>query len=229
MSKRRSLGKRLLSSTPVIWLIAVLASLTIRALYYTNRRSYRWPDAIVPYANGSKPAIFCFWHGRMIMQPFIRPPRPMHVLMSQHRDGVLISTIMQCFGIGTVAGSTSKGAANAMRGLLAVTGRGENVSITPDGPRGPFQQAANGAAFLASRSGHPIIAVTFSANRHKRMRSWDKFMLPHPFGRIAFVAEGPFFVPTDASDEAILEHTVALEATLNRITAQADALCGVMA
>ncbi|PZP86258.1 MAG: hypothetical protein DI582_03355 [Azospirillum brasilense] len=229
MSKRRSLGKRLLASKPVIWLIAVLASLAIRALYYSNRRTFEVPETLRPYADGTTPAIFCFWHGRMIMQPFLRPPLPMHVLISQHRDGVLISTIMQCFGIRTVAGSRSKGAANAMRGLLAVTGRGENVSITPDGPRGPFQQAANGAAFLASHSGHPIIAVTFSASRHTRMRSWDKFMMPRPFGRIAFVAEGPFFVPANAADEAILEHTAALEATLNRITEKADALCGVAA
>jgi lysophospholipid acyltransferase (LPLAT)-like uncharacterized protein len=217
-------AKKLLKKKPVIWVISILLSLIVRAIYFLNRVRYVFPPETLPYAYGEKPAIFCFWHGRMIMHPFINPPgRRMHVLISQHRDGVLISTIMRCFGIHTVSGSRSKDAAKALRNLLAVTARGQNIAITPDGPRGPFQKAAPGAAYIASKTGYPMFAISFSATRHKRLRSWDQFMLPKPFGRITFVAAEPIFVPADADEQTLAATTRQLEDTLTRITHEADA------
>lgn len=227
MKKRRPLKKRLLGSPLVVWPLAMLTAALIRVLYYTNRRHFDFPASLTPYVRGELPAIFCFWHGRMIAQPFLNPPLPMYVLMSAHRDGVFIGTVMRCFGIRMVAGSRSRTGANALRGLMEITGRGHNISITPDGPRGPAQMAASGAAYLASKSGHPLIAVTFSATRHRRIRSWDRFMLPLPFGRIHFIVAEPQIVPREVSDAVISEHTARLEETLNRITAEADARCGV--
>lgn len=226
--RKESLKKRVLTSSLVIWPGALLVSLIIRALYYSNRVRYAWQPSVLPYMRGEKPAVFCFWHGRMIMQLMIDPPsRRMHVLSSRHTDGTITMAIMSFFGVRTVRGSTNKGAPAALRSLMAVTRSGGNISITPDGPRGPFQKAAEGAAYLAARCDYALVPVTFSATRHWRFRSWDRLMIPKPFGRICFIAGEPIHLPADADDHAITHATALLEQGLIAATAEADALCGV--
>ena len=234
MSKpKRSLGKRLRNSKLVLWPIVVLVYLLLRLLYLTNRKTHQWPAELQCYARGEKPAIYCFWHGRMIAQLFIMPPkRRMYVFSSPSRDGLIASMLTRCFGIRTVYGSRSKGASAAAastRALLQVAQEGNNISITPDGPRGPFQKAAPGAAYLASRSGHPLIPVTFAASRHKRFRSWDKFMLFMPFGRVYHLAGAPITVPPDADEATLARITEQLQQAMNRLTENADGLAGVHA
>jgi lysophospholipid acyltransferase (LPLAT)-like uncharacterized protein len=224
---RARLTKRLLNSRAAHLVLSFIMSLIMRAIYVSSRVRKQIPAETLPYIKGEKPGIFCFWHGRMIMHPFVKPPpRPMYVLISHHNDGALITATMKWFDIDSVRGSKKLGSTQALRNLFDVTERGGNISITPDGPRGPFQKAAQGAAFVAAKTGYPIIPITFSASRHWRFGSWDKFMLPKWFGRIQFVVAPPQFV--GAEDEAVLTAaTAALEQTMIAITAEADQLCGV--
>ena len=87
----------------------------------------------------------------------------MNVLISRHRDGVLISRTLEHLGIGTISGSTSKGGAGALAAMVRVLRRGEFVSITPDGPRGPRMWVAPGAIAAAKLSGAYLLPVSFSA------------------------------------------------------------------
>jgi lysophospholipid acyltransferase (LPLAT)-like uncharacterized protein len=109
---------------------------------------------------------------------------------------------------------------------MSITASGSNLGFTPDGPRGPFQQAASGAAFVAAKTGYPLLPITFSATRHKRLRSWDRFMIPLLFSRIVFVADDPIWAE-DASSSGVTQTTHRLTTSLNRITAEADAICGI--
>lgn len=233
MSKasRRPLRKRLLASPAFMWPWVILAYGILRLIYLTNRKVMHRAPELEPYAAGDKPAVYCFWHGRMLAQLFIDPPgRTMYVFSTKHADGVIAAMFCRCFGIRTVWGTRSKGAAaaaSAARALLNVAQQGYNIGITPDGPRGPFQKAAPGAAYIASKSGHPLIPVAFSASRAKRFRSWDRFMLFYPFGRIHYVVGTPIFVPADADDAMIARTTAQLEEHMIRITHEADALAGV--
>jgi lysophospholipid acyltransferase (LPLAT)-like uncharacterized protein len=94
-------------------------------------------------AREGRPFIGAFWHQRMLMLPPIwRNRRKLHMLISSHRDGILISRVVGYFGIPTIVGSTNRGAADALRGMLAVLRKGEIVAVTPDGPRGPARKAA---------------------------------------------------------------------------------------
>lgn len=226
---RTSLKKRLLNSPAAVWMIAWLLWLVVRLIYATQRVQKEFHEASLPVLRGEQPAILCFWHGRMIFQPMLNPSRPMYVLISRHRDGMMISSIMRCFGIRTVTGSSSRGAANAIRTMKEIAANGGNISITPDGPRGPFQRAAEGAAYLASKTGYPIVAVTFSASRHWRLKSWDRFLMPKPFGRVQFKTAPPMHIAADADDATIARATAELEAQLTAITAAADEACGVAA
>lgn len=224
---RTTFKKRILSSPLVHVLGSLLVSLLLRLVYLTSRNRYQFAAASLPYAKSQHPGIFCFWHGRMIMQPFLKPARPMHVLISHHNDGALITATMRWFGIDSVRIARKRGGTPAMRELFAVTEKNENIAITPDGPRGPFQQAAGGAAYVAAKSGYPLIPITFSAERHWRLRSWDRFMIPRFFSRILFIVGEPIFVPHDADDAAQAHATALLQESLVRITAEADAALGV--
>ncbi len=228
---KRSLRKRLGKSKFVLWPLVIFGFIVLHLLYFTNRKTRQWPAEVEPYARGEKPAIFCFWHGRMIAQLFVIPPRRRtYVLSTPHRDGLIASMLTRSFGIRTVYGTRSKGAAaaaNATRGLLAVLEKGNNVSLTPDGPRGPTQKAAPGATYLASKCGHPLIPVTFSATRNKRFSSWDRFMLFMPFGRIYHLCGAPIFVPANADDATIAQITDQLQYAMTRLTENADGLAGV--
>ena len=55
-----------------------------------------------------------------------------------------------------------------------------NLTITPDGPRGPRRQLAQGPVYLASKLGMPIVAMGFGYDRPWRFNSWDRFAIPRP-------------------------------------------------
>ncbi len=201
-------------------LVRMLA-LYIRLVFLTARKEFDIPDASTRYMRGDDNAIFAFWHGRMMMMPCICPPsRQMHVLISLHRDGVLISDVMREFSLETIAGSTSRKGREALMSMLRVLRAGDNVAITPDGPRGPHQVAASGVASAAKLSGKPILPVVFSSRRHTRAKSWDRFMLALPFSRIRFCVGEPIVVHKEQSDE---EARIAIEQAMNRLTEHADA------
>ena len=221
--------KQFLKSHFVHHTLAFLVSLLMRLIYLTCRVEKIAPLETLPYLSGEKPGVFCFWHGRMIMYPFLKPPgRTMSVLISHHNDGALIRMTLRWFDIGSVRGSSSnRRGSKALKDLLQVTQAGGNISMTPDGPRGPFQKAKPGAAFIAAKTGHPLLPVTYSTTRPKRLRSWDKFMIPMPFSRIVFMMAPPIFVADN--DEAALDAaTIALETQLTALTRENDIACGVI-
>lgn len=201
----------------LVWLIAAY----IRLVFITSRKEYEYAPDARAYMEGKGNAIFSFWHGRMMMLPCICPPNhPMHVLISQHRDGVFISDVMTKFHLTTIAGSTSKNGSAALRAILRALKEGDNISITPDGPRGPHQIAAPGIVAAAKLSGRPILPATFSATRHKRANSWDKYMLVFPFSRIKFCVGSPIMLEKTADDE---EARQMVERAMNQLTEQVDA------
>lgn len=215
--------KKLLKHPITQGLLARLFSSFIRLVYYSSLRSFIIDEGAKPFMKGDGNAIFAFWHGRMMLLPAICPPNhQMRVLISYHRDGKLISTVISHFGQETVSGSSSKGGQAAVNEMLRALAAGDNISITPDGPRGPVQVAAPGIVAVAKHSGKPILPVTFHATRHKRMRSWDKFMVALPFSRIVFMIGAPIHVAND--DEAA---RLQVEQAMNKLVQQADDFFGL--
>lgn len=199
----------------------------IRLVYRTSRRRFEIPEASQPYRDGEESCIFAFWHGRLMMIPPYKPPhRPMHVMISHHNDGELIAQTVARFGIGTIRGSSSKGGMLAGRDVIKLARQGDNISITPDGPRGPNRQVQEGIILLARLSGKPIIPVSYSTSRHKALKSWDRMQIPLPFGRLAACVGEPITV-AKGGEEAIEQARLRLEEELNRLTSRADMLVGI--
>ncbi|NBX02854.1 MAG: DUF374 domain-containing protein [Alphaproteobacteria bacterium] len=216
-----NIGKRLLKHPRTITLFSHVLAGYIRLVFATSRKTYLIEETATPYLSGEKNAVFSFWHGRMMLLPAACPPlRKMHVLISLHRDGVLISQVIGHFGQATVAGSSSRGGETAVREMLRILETGDNVSITPDGPRGPNQTVTTGGVVtVAKLAQKPIIPVTFSAKKSIRLGSWDKFMVALPFGHIIFCAGAPIVLDKDA-DEMLLRTQV--EQAMNILVDKAD-------
>ena len=53
-----------------------------------------------------------------------------------------------------------------------------------------------GLLVIAQMAQVPIISITFSATRVRRARSWDRFLIPLPFGKIYYHMGMPQFNPT---------------------------------
>ncbi len=111
--------------------------------------------------------IFSFWHGRMLMMPFVGPEGPSSVMVSRHKDGELISRVVQRFGIGSVRGSTTRGGMSALKEIIRLAKKGQSIAFTPDGPRGPRYTVQMGVIQAAMATGLPVYPLTYSALKKK--------------------------------------------------------------
>jgi lysophospholipid acyltransferase (LPLAT)-like uncharacterized protein len=194
-------------------------------------------DLLGSYLHGG-PAIFAFWHERLPLMPALwtlaqrerrgRDGGRMHVLVSRHQDGRLIGEIMRGFGVDIVYGSSARGreqrgGAASLRGLAAALGRGGQVVVTPDGPRGPARQAAPGVAQLAAMAAVPIVPCAAQTNRRRVLPSWDRMVLPLPFGRGVLVCGAPILLRRDGWAAEL----PGIEQALTEAAERADALCGI--
>ena len=174
-----------------------------------------------------RPVIVALWHGQLLATLPHHRNLGVAVLVSEHRDGEIIARVLDAFGYRTVRGSTSRGGGRALLELVAVLGRGHDVCITPDGPRGPRHQFAPGALIAAQRSGAPIVGVVAHVDRAWRLGSWDGFEIPKPFARITVAYSEPMPVvaarPRDAVARAPEFQAVMRQLGERAVRAAADA------
>jgi lysophospholipid acyltransferase (LPLAT)-like uncharacterized protein len=101
------------------------------------------------------------------------------------------------------------------------------MAVTPDGPRGPRMRAGIGAVRLAQLSGAPMILFAWSTSKRVVFKSWDRFVLPLPFGEGVIVWGGLIHAPRNSSDAELAALREKLEHDLIAITQEADRLAGV--
>lgn len=209
-------------------LLPAAGAMAVRALGGTLRLRVAGVEAMAPLWHAGRAVIYVTWHGRILMMPWANArlrgtlgARPATVLASRSRDGELVARYAAHFGLPSVRGSSSRGAAAAVRALAAVLRHGGDVVLVPDGPRGPARRLQPGAVALAALTGAPIVPLAFAARPAVQLRTWDRFMVPLPFARAALVFGAPVELPR-ALDRA---HACALVArALDRATGDADAL-----
>jgi lysophospholipid acyltransferase (LPLAT)-like uncharacterized protein len=205
------------------WLLGLYLWFALR----TTRWTLLGGEHLAPHAAGA-PVIAAFWHERLPLMSTLwlmasggQPHRRMHVLVSQHRDGRFIGAVLRRFRVAVVLGSSSRGGAAGLRALLGVLARGDQVVITPDGPRGPRRVAQPGVAQLAALSGVPVLPCSAQTSRRWQLRSWDRMVIPRPFGRGVVVCQ-PSITVERAHWQAAMP---AIEAAMTRAADQADAAC----
>ncbi len=190
----------------------------IRALGATWRIEWRGQAEIEARLAGGQRYIFAFWHARMLALAFTHRDRGGAVLVSRSRDGELIARTIERLGFVTARGSSTRGGGEGALEMLEWAGEGRLLGLTPDGPRGPAERVKPGLAWLASRSGWPVVPVAAAANRAWVLGSWDRFQIPWPFARVWVAYGEPLRVPPELDDPGGEAWRVRLEEALQRLT-----------
>jgi len=164
------------------------------------------------FAGGHRPVIFLLWHNRIASMPaFYERRRRRHrlnafVLTSAGPEGSLLAQFLRHFGLGAVRGSTSRRASVALREMARRIADGDDIIITPDGPRGPRYRLQSGALYLAQKTGRPIVPLHLEYSRYFRFKTWDGFAVALPFARVKLVIGDPCRInPSSTDDELEIE------------------------
>ncbi len=222
----KTIGRKPLVQRSVAGLIAGLMA----AVKHTTRWEAVNAVAAAAAQAGQAPVIVAFWHNRLAMMPACWPGRAaFHMLISSHPDGRLIANTIAHFGYTSIAGSSTRGGADALRQMARAVKDGASIGVTPDGPRGPRMTVSDGVLALARLTGAPILPLAVSVSRRIVLKTWDQLIIPLPFGRGAMIWGDPLTVPRDADDAALAALKDQLEEELTRVSNEADNLTGHIA
>ena len=211
------------------WLLAAWMRFCFASIRWTHQNE---PVAETLWARGG--GVLCtFWHSRISLSPACWPlgrAQPIKGLVSLSADGQFIARAMALQGIPAVRGSSAnkdkgdraKGGSQALRdGLKQLKSGG--LAVTPDGPRGPARQMAEGLPLLAKLSKAPVLFIGLSCKPAIRLNSWDRAILPLPFGRGAIVWD----VANYPEGAELADVALAWTERLNAVEAKADAITGL--
>lgn len=155
--------------------LPVLASWGIRLLGKTMTWTTIGGEGVDAFVRKEAPIIIAFWHGRQLMMPLAYRGTSASILISQHRDGGMIANIMKQFGFRAIRGSSSRRGFQALRELVSVGRQGQDLVVTPDGPRGPACHVQMGVISLAKITGFPIVPLTFACSKKKSFQAGIDF------------------------------------------------------
>jgi len=185
-----------------IKVVPFILQLFVRFIYLTNKKTYHTTNALDKNEN----FIVSMWHGDLLMQPFnyqnFRPKGTVKAIISEHRDGEAIRKTVEYLGIGSLAGSSTRGGAKALIGAIRSIKNGVDIAITPDGPKGPIYSVADGVVIISQKTKAKILPFSCVPSKYWKMRSWDKFVIPKPFGEIDFYVGEPIDVTGMEMEEA---------------------------
>jgi len=201
----------------IIKFIVTLFSGPLMNLYFSTIRVRVWrKDYMNELRRNNQTFIILLWHENMILPLYVNRHAKIHVLVSQHFDGEIISRVLHAVGYRTVRGSSTRGGFGAFLKMKKKLER-YDVGITPDGPRGPRRKVKLGAVKLASEAGNVILPVGVACSRFMRLKSWDQFFLILPFSRCEVVYGKPYRVPVKTESLKLRSHAHNLEKILNQL------------
>lgn len=196
-------------------ILAWYSSLNFRIAYYDR-------DSDPAYRPTDQPAIYILWHEYIPLPIAMRQGCNITILVSQHQDAELLGNLASFARFNVVRGSSNRGGTAALKNLVSgCTAR--NISITPDGPRGPRRKVAQGCIYLASKLQLPIIAVGIGYDRPWRIRrAWDQFAIPRLGSRGRLVLSPELHVPPDLDRNEIEAHRARVEQVLLQMSDLAE-------
>ena len=218
MSERQfSFGQRI-----ALWIVPRATALILAAIGSTLRFEVIAEEGAVPATPPAR-GIFCFWHRCTLPCGWYFRKFKCSILISQSFDGELIARTLGLLGYNSVRGSSSRGGFAGMLSLRDVLVQGDPVVFTADGPRGPIYQTKIGPVKLAQMTGEPIGSFYLLPERAWVMNSWDRFMVPKPFSRVAVSwAREVRVAREDASPEELETKRQELNDALERARTQAE-------
>jgi len=171
-----------------LYIAPVLIYSFMKLLWITLRKKIHFLDSV----DNSQFVCAC-WHSELLIssQAYrqVHPRHKANAMVSQHLDGEVVAKTIRFMDIKPLKGSSSKGGVKVLLQALDVLKKGEEVIITPDGPRGPRHNINDGIISLAQKLNLPIFTMNFKASSYWQLRSWDKFVIPKPFSKVDIYAQ----------------------------------------
>jgi len=202
---------RSISLVVVPWCLAWL----MRLWFATCRVRVHNEEYFASSYGSGKGVIASFWHYTIIYVFYFVRKHPATAMVSASKDGEYIAELAGQFGFNVVRGSSNNRGVGALKQLMRAGRNGETCAIVADGSQGPVRIAQPGAVLLASRTGLPILPMTWSASRYMTINSWDRTAIPKPFSRIDYYYGKPIFVPRGVKGDEIEQYRLQLEENLN--------------
>jgi hypothetical protein len=189
-------------------------------------RTLRYEVVVEPGAEPATPPalqVWCFWHRCLISCAcYFHAKFQPAVLISRSFDGELIARTIERLGFLTARGSSTRSGGTGLLGLAKAVERGHPAVFTADGPGGPVYKVKPGAVKLAQLTGYAIGIFYAHPEKAWILHSWDRFMIPKPFSRVA-ISWGRHVEVPQTEDPQVFEATrMEVEAALERARLNAE-------
>ncbi|NRA73864.1 MAG: lysophospholipid acyltransferase family protein [Rickettsiales bacterium] len=225
MSTLKLIYKNFIRKLLATQFVGFLAYLYILIVFLTSKKKTIYSQYFNTEKFHNTTSIYVFWHGRMILMYFLRPKnKKTNIFISAHADGKIIGRVSKFFNVGVIWGSSNKNPTHSLKKIFTALNQKECLAITPDGPRGPAFEINSNIVKIASKYNLCIIPVTSGMSKKKVFRSWDKFMLPLPFGKLSLIYGKPIKIPPQVTKEQVSLLNTTIKNELNAICKQADKL-----
>ena len=136
----------------------------------------------------ARPRMLVAWHNRSLVSGEIvrrlLDHRRIATLISPSRMAAWEAALFRMLGFKVIRGSTTRRSIHASIEILRSLKDGDDVAVTPDGPSGPLYSFRSGATALACRAGVPLLLFASRCSSARRLKTWDRHMLPYPFATV---------------------------------------------
>lgn len=201
-------------------LLAKFAPYLIAPIYWALSLTWRIresgpPEALEKFVNRQGPSESCLyahWHGDELVLIGYYRFRKLVVLSSLSKDGTIMAKTLSLLGYQVYRGSSSRGGAKGLIGMIKAVKQGSQAALAVDGPKGPLHQVKPGIVELALRTGKPILPVRCRAEKAWYVpRAWNHSYLPKPFSRVEVEYGNPLFTPGDDVEKTCALLTASLQ------------------
>jgi lysophospholipid acyltransferase (LPLAT)-like uncharacterized protein len=198
-------------------LVPFLLAWLLRGWFATCRATEHGRAHRAAAVDSEKGVIAIFWHYSLVYLFYHQKDDSAAALVSASEDGDYIASLAHHLNFTTIRGSRNRGGMKALKQMMNCLRRGENLAIVADGSQGPPLIVQSGSVLLASKTGSPILPMTWSASRYMTFNSWDRTAVPKPFSTIDVFYGEPLFVPPGLDSDGIEEYRLKLEEEMVRL------------
>lgn len=175
------------------FLKAFFIYLLYRLLMFTWRVDWQIHPETKKLMTQHHPIVLAHWHGDELALIHLVKKLKLATMTSTSRDGNAIDFVIRMLGGTSSKGSSTRGGAAGLLGLVKLLRSGRITSVAVDGPRGPRHKVKPGVFELSRLAKAEIIPVGASCRRAFHFtKSWNKIYLPLPFTKVTVVFAEPF-------------------------------------
>lgn len=169
-------------------------------------------------------AVCLLWHQEVFTVAWAYRALHGHTLASAGNMGRVITHMLERCNFTVFRGGSSAGTARRRRVLPAMIRHMREwptpviYGITVDGSNGPPWVMKPGGPLIARACRAPVFVVRLCASRRIELPTWDRTVIPLPFGRISMRAVGPYWIDPDSDAAALERFSAHLEGELRDLT-----------